>query len=47
MHPSRYLALIDGVTAVCLTGVHVVDDQNVALLRATSRLSALSAAVDG
>ena len=31
MHPSRYLALIDGVTAVCLTGVHRVDDQNVAL----------------
>ena len=87
MHPSRYLALIDGVTAVCLTGVHAVDDQNVALrlvaltdrlydagiavlasgekldsifsqdmlaggfrkkyLRATSRLLALSAAVDG
>jgi cell division protein ZapE len=86
MHPSRYLALIDGVTAVCLTGVHVVEDQNVALrlvaltdrlydagipvlaagekldsifsqemlaggfrkkyLRATSRLLALSAAVD-
>jgi cell division protein ZapE len=31
MHPSRYLALIDGVTAVCLTGVHSVEDQNVAL----------------
>jgi cell division protein ZapE len=31
MHPSRYLALIDGVTAVCLTGVHAVEDQNVAL----------------
>jgi cell division protein ZapE len=31
MHPSRYLALIEGVTAVCLTGVHTVDDQNVAL----------------
>jgi cell division protein ZapE len=31
MHPSRYLALVDGVTAVCLTGVHVIDDQNVAL----------------
>ena len=31
MHPSRYLALIDGVTAVCLTGVHAIDDQNVAL----------------
>jgi cell division protein ZapE len=86
MHPSRYLALIDGVTAACLTGVHAVEDQNVALrlvaltdrlydagipvlasgekldsmfcqemlaggfrkkyLRATSRLLALSAAVD-
>ncbi len=86
MHPSRYLALIDGVRAVCLTGVHAVEDQNVALrlvaltdrlydagipvlasgekldsifsqemlaggfrkkyLRATSRLVALSAAVD-
>jgi cell division protein ZapE len=31
MHPSRYLTLIEGVTAVCLTGVHPVDDQNVAL----------------
>ncbi len=31
MHPSRYLTLIDGVTAVCLTGVHAIDDQNVAL----------------
>ena len=31
MHPSRYLALIDGVTVVCLTGVHAIDDQNVAL----------------
>ena len=31
MHPSRYLTLIDGVTAVCLTGVHAVEDQNVAL----------------
>jgi cell division protein ZapE len=86
MHPSRYLTLIDGVTAVCLTGVHAVEEQNVALrlvaltdrlydagipvrasgerldsifsqemlaggfrkkyLRATSRLLALSAAVD-
>jgi cell division protein ZapE len=86
MHPSRYLTLIDGVTAVCLTGVHSVEDQNVALrlvaltdrlydagipvlasgekldsifgqemlaggfrkkyLRATSRLLALTAAVD-
>jgi cell division protein ZapE len=31
MHPSRYLALIDGVTAVFLTGAHRIDDQNVAL----------------
>ncbi|WIM88466.1 cell division protein ZapE [Candidatus Mycobacterium wuenschmannii] len=31
MHPSRYLALIDGVTTVCLTGVHLIEDQNVAL----------------
>lgn len=31
MHPSRYLALIDGVDTVCLTGVHALDDQNVAL----------------
>jgi cell division protein ZapE len=31
MHPSRYLALVDGVTTVCVTGVHTVDDQNVAL----------------
>ncbi|HEY0226300.1 MAG TPA: cell division protein ZapE [Mycobacterium sp.] len=31
MHPSRYLSLIDGVTAVFLTGVHGIDDQNVAL----------------
>ncbi len=31
MHPSRYLALVDGVTAVGLTGVHPVEDQNVAL----------------
>lgn len=31
MHPSRYLALIEGVTAVYLTGVHGIDDQNVAL----------------
>jgi len=37
MHPSRYSSLIDGVTAVCLTGVHAIDDQNVAL-----RLVALS-----
>jgi cell division protein ZapE len=31
MHPSRYLTLIDGVTTVFLTGVHSLDDQNVAL----------------
>lgn len=31
MHPSRYLNLIEGVTVVFLTGVHGVDDQNVAL----------------
>jgi cell division protein ZapE len=31
MHPSRYVALLDGVTAVCLTGVHTIEDQNVAL----------------
>jgi cell division protein ZapE len=31
MHPSRYLTLIEGVRAVFLTGVHPVDDQNVAL----------------
>ena len=31
MHPSRYLALIEGVAAVFLTGVHGIDDQNVAL----------------
>ncbi|UMB67793.1 cell division protein ZapE [Mycobacterium paraterrae] len=31
MHPSRYLTLVDGVTVVCLTGVHGIDDQNVAL----------------
>ena len=31
MHPSRYLALIEGVRAVFLTGVHRIDDQNVAL----------------
>src|ERR1700742_2225347 len=30
-HPSRYLALVDGVTMVCVIGVHTVDDQNVAL----------------
>jgi cell division protein ZapE len=31
MHPSRYLTLIAGVRQVFLTGVHVLDDQNVAL----------------
>ncbi len=31
MHPSRYLTLIEGVTAVFLTGVHSIEDQNVAL----------------
>ena len=31
MHPSRYLALIEGVRAVFLTGVHRIDDQSVAL----------------
>ncbi|WP_099022761.1 cell division protein ZapE [Mycolicibacterium palauense] len=31
MHPSRYLTLIEGVTEVFLTGVHELDDQNVAL----------------
>jgi cell division protein ZapE len=31
IHPSRYVALLDGVTAVCLTGVHTIEDQNVAL----------------
>ncbi|MCV7246894.1 cell division protein ZapE [Mycobacterium koreense] len=31
MHPSRYVSLIDGVSTVCLTGVHGLDDQNVAL----------------
>jgi cell division protein ZapE len=31
MHPSRYLTLIEGVTAVFITGAHPIDDQNVAL----------------
>lgn len=31
MHPSRYLALIEGVSAVHITGVHQIDDQAVAL----------------
>jgi cell division protein ZapE len=31
MHPSRYQALIDGVSEVFITGVHPLDDQSVAL----------------
>lgn len=31
MHPSRYCALIEGVTAVFVTGVHGLEDQSVAL----------------
>lgn len=31
MHPSRYLTLIEGVTAVHVTGVHPLEDQSVAL----------------
>jgi cell division protein ZapE len=31
MHPSRYLALIENVIEVFITGVHPLDDQNVAL----------------
>ena len=31
LHPSRYGALVEGVPAVALTGLHPVDDQNVAL----------------
>ncbi|EHB50244.1 AFG1-family ATPase [Mycolicibacterium rhodesiae JS60] len=31
MHPSRYLTLIEGVESVYITGVHAIDDQNVAL----------------
>ena len=31
MHPSRYQALIEGVTEVFVTGVHPIDDQSVAL----------------
>ncbi len=31
MHPSRYLTLIEGVRGVYITGVHPIDDQNVAL----------------
>ncbi|HKV18880.1 MAG TPA: cell division protein ZapE [Mycobacterium sp.] len=31
MHPSRYLTLIEGVSSVFITGVHPLEDQNVAL----------------
>ncbi len=31
MHPSRYFALIEGVSTVHITGVHQLDDQSVAL----------------
>lgn len=31
MHPSRYLTLIEGVSAVHITGVHRIEDQSVAL----------------
>jgi cell division protein ZapE len=31
MHPSRYQALIEGVSEVFITGVHPIDDQSVAL----------------
>ncbi|BBY84192.1 cell division protein ZapE [Mycolicibacterium pulveris] len=31
MHPSRYLTLIEDVAAVFVTGVHPIEDQNVAL----------------
>jgi cell division protein ZapE len=31
MHPSRYPTLIEGVSEVFITGVHQIDDQNVAL----------------
>jgi len=31
LHPSRYGALVEGVTVVCLEGVHPVTDQSVAL----------------
>ena len=31
VHPSKYGALLDGVGAVCLTGVHPVEDQSTAL----------------
>jgi cell division protein ZapE len=31
VHPSKYGALLDGVDAVCLTGVRPVQDQSTAL----------------
>lgn len=31
MHPSRYLALVEGVAAVFITGLHPLEDQSVAL----------------
>ena len=31
LHPSRYNRLVDGVTQVCLRGVHAVSDQAIAL----------------
>ena len=31
MHPSRYLTLIEGISAVHITGVRELDDQGVAL----------------
>lgn len=31
MHPSRYPSLIEGISEVFLTGMHPIDDQNVAL----------------
>ncbi|HET6626622.1 MAG TPA: AFG1/ZapE family ATPase, partial [Nocardioidaceae bacterium] len=31
VHPSKYGALLDGVSTVCLEGVHTVDDQATAL----------------
>jgi cell division protein ZapE len=31
LHPSKYGALLDGVTAVCWRGVKQVEDQSVAL----------------
>jgi cell division protein ZapE len=31
MHPSRYQALVEGISGVFVTGVHPLDDQSVAL----------------